>query len=214
MRCIHLCAAAALLISQAALATTYVEDFESGVANGWEPSAPEDWNVVERGNGNHVYRAYLASHAHSAYVSMLVGEFTDFDYRASLRNNSEGASYIIFRAQPGFTGFGGTAYAFGIDADCPTHKPKFFVYKVVDGRYQSLDRWQRSPYARCDSQGNRVRVVARGAKLRFYINGHQVLEYLDPEPLPAGRLGLLGYGGDLPGEQGHEFDNVLVITPP
>lgn len=206
-----------MALSGAAAAQTYLEDFEDGLAQGWEPGVPQEWTVFERPNGNRVYRAYAAAPAGDSYVSLL-GDRTldDFDYRVTLRDNHNLASYIVFRAQPGFTGLSGgtsTGYGFGIDAYCPQESGQFYLVKWVNGAIASSAGWIPSPYIRCDGSGNRLRVVAQGAEFRFYANGKIVARYIDRAPIVSGHVGLLGYGSQV-SAGGHEFDQIAVTPSP
>jgi hypothetical protein len=208
-----------MALSGAAAAQAYLEDFEDGLAQGWEPGVPQEWTVLQRANGNRVYRAYAAAPAGDSYVSLLGDRsFTDFDYRATLRDNHDLASYIVFRVQPGFTGLpdsASTGYGFGIDALCPQEAGAFYLVKWVDGITVSAPGdWIPSPYIRCDGSGNRLRVVAQGAELRFYVNGKAVFRYVDPAPIVSGQVGLLGYGAYGTTDGGHEFDRITVTPLP
>jgi hypothetical protein len=210
------------LISHGAWAADYSEDFQSGLAQGWEPSAEGEWAVIERGDtGNRVYRAYSESPTGTAYVSTYAGaEFGDLDFAVTVRNKTRTQSNVLVRAQPGFTGVIGqddTGYVVALATSCRFNGdyPGFLVYRTEHGVVQTLTPhgWRFTEYLRCDPAQNRVRVIARGGNLRLFINNHQVFHVFDVSPLPAGRIGLLGYvppraGG---GIKSYQFDDVSVI---
>ena len=202
----------ALLCPLLSSAASYVENFQDGVANNWEPQQPEQWEIY--GSKNLSYRAQDIDND-SVMISTYAGaEYQDVDYRVSIKKDNGYAVYAIFRASADFylkDGINkGSGYAFGISNDCGSGlPPSYSIYKLTDGVYQNIQSWTTAKQLKCDVQGNRVGINAKGRLLKFYINNKLVFRYRDKNPLGAGRVGLMGYTAQ-PFATTHDFDNIYI----
>lgn len=78
-------------------------------------------------------------------------------------------------------------------APSPRGNLNLAVYRRAEGEFREIARsdvsWPRG-------QSRTVRFEAAGDMLRVYLNGELVEDVWDPEPLPAGRVGVRHYGDD------------------
>ncbi|WP_131655556.1 hypothetical protein [Methylocucumis oryzae] len=203
-----------LMAAQVAYAVDYEEDFEDGLAQDWEAQTSGQWQIKGRSTTNRFYQASDAEND-TVMVSTYAGaEYKDLDFRVSARNNDVYAAYVLVRATPDFYHLAGiekgSGYAFGFSAECNGVLPSGYnVIKLTNGVYENIQPWTPSDALRCDTKGNRIRVVAKGSVLKFYVNNKLVYKFTDAAPLPAGRIGLVGYTGQ-PFPTVHRFDNVYV----
>ena len=117
-------------------------------------------------------------------------EYTDCDYTALLyRTEAVGKYYwgnsgLIIRASGGFIGGDPfNAYEFYY------HRGgKFSVWKNVGGSYYQLQGWTASSYINQGDAWNKLRVVAKGSNLKYYINDQLVWQSTDSS-LSSGRVG-------------------------
>jgi hypothetical protein len=204
----------ALLCPFSVSAEIYQENFQDGVADGWEPQQPEQWVINGRPKRNLNYRASDGDND-SVMISTYAGaEYEDVDFRVSLRADDNYAAYVVVRGSADFyrkSGINeGSGYAFGISAACGTGLPLAYnVYKLTDGVYQNIQPWVATDKLKCALRGNRIRIVAVGRLLKFFVNNKLVFKYRDAKPLAAGRVGLVGYTAP-PLPTRHYFDNVFI----
>ncbi|HUT31497.1 MAG TPA: S8 family serine peptidase [Sedimentisphaerales bacterium] len=198
-----------LIISDISMVGRYLEDFNDGQAQSWQEDVDVDWEVV---SGE--YRANQPSPTETiTMVATYGGEtFEDFSLEVKVRRDGSSgyARYVLFRATSDFEVFPaqiGSGYAFGIDEE------HYFVFKQVSGVFTNLVPWTISSYINPPTQWNTLGVVAAGADLSFYINGHLVNTLGDPD-LTSGRIGIIGYTGTTYSPaNSHFFDDVSVDKP-
>ncbi len=219
MRLLVLASAFVTLLAwgQAGSAESYKENFEDGLAQLWEPQATaQRWRVI--GNLGHKYKARASARFDGNMVSTYAGaEYANFNYRVSLRNKGDNASYMIFRATPDFSQQrsqspqSGSGYAFGIDnrACVSGGLGKYYIYKMENGSFSTIKAWTESLYIRCDKQWNSLRVSAKGGALKFFINSKLVYKFTDNAAILSGRIGVLGYSYTKTPTR-HYFDNIVV----
>jgi hypothetical protein len=106
---------------------------------------------------------------------------------------------LIVRGTPRFDYFNDwkTAYEFVYSS----YFRQFTVWRGVNGNWTTLKAWTTSP-AIVPNDWNTLAVVARGASLKFYINGSLVWSGSDSR-IASGQAGLWTWGGGSPDE---EFD--------
>lgn len=209
------------LFGLSASATNYVEDFNDGLAQDWQPQVRSQWSVGgDSPSQELVYRASAKPSFSGGMVTTLSNQkYSNLEYSADIRKISGGnyATYIIFRASKDFmstsAGVGiykGSGYAFGFHCVNNT-TPSFFIYKMQNDVNTKIIGWVPMPVEvqkGCTDYYN-YKVQASGKLLHFYINDVLVYSYKDPTPVRSGRIGLLGYSRTESVTQ-HAFDNLRV----
>lgn len=172
----------------------YLEDFNDGLAQDWNPTVGAVWNVV---SGE--YRAQSAVEAWM--LSQYEGKtWNDVTAQMTCRRagDSSYSAALILRASADFDDGVGSAYIFQISLD-----GEYSIWKQVAGSWSWIQSWTTS----LDIQPgvNVLRATAQGSALSFYINGTLVWSGNDSS-LAGGRIGLGGYTG---GDTIHFFDDVM-----
>lgn len=126
--------------------------------------------------------ARASGQAHFAYVSGF--HWQDYQYEVTLRCTGSSEqnvnwlkSYIFFRLQDEQN-----YYRFGIHGDAGV----IDLYKCVDGRFTKL---RASPLILKKDKWFTLRIEAKGAKLKGYINGRKILE-ADDDLFTSGGIGI------------------------
>ena len=189
-----------LVITNIALtADQYAEDFNDGLAQGWVPDIPADWQVV---SGE--YRAQsIDGFMFSRYAGQ---EWADLTVQMSCRRTGQpgNSAAVVLRATPDFDDSVGSGYVFQI-----TTSGSYGVWKQVGGASSWLQSWTTSPAISAST--NVLAAVAQGSLLSFYVNGILIWSGTDTA-LASGRIGLGGYS-DASFVATHYFDNVIVGAP-
>lgn len=186
----------------------YCEDFDDGLAQGWQPDLSQNWRVL---NGE--YRAQSAQQ--NLMVSTYGGRvWSNVEVQVSCRRDGALANSagVVLRASAGFDHGVGSAYVFQLSRfnGRPYYGGSYGVWKQVNGSAQWLQPWT---YTAAIAPGvNVMRAVAQGTTLAFYINGALVWTGNDYS-LSSGRIGLLGYTGQGDFQCTHYYDDVHAGEP-
>jgi len=116
---------------------------------------------------------------------------------------------LNFRSAVPVEGDPGAVRLFRLNGDLLTSKnPSFWPWG-------SWDLLLAEPYVNQQGMWYHVSVSAFGPDITVYINGAQVLHYVDTDaPVFTGRIGLAGFtGANVEGGQHVQFDNVRVYVP-
>lgn len=181
----------------------YREDFNDGLAQNWQESSDENWNVVD---GQYVYSPELCN----IFASIYTGEvFDDFHLQVNVNNTSpqENSSTLIFRATPDFCiyPYAGSGYAFTVLYRCGSYS--YQVSKIIKGVRTDIC-YNILPIGIVHNNFNKLAVNAVGSKLQFFINGTNIAEVIDSS-FSSGLLGLCGYNY----YSNSIFDDFIVTRP-
>jgi hypothetical protein len=180
------------------------EDFQDGLAQGWQPEAPADWTVT---NG-----AYRADSVTDNYMSSRFAprQWGDASARVEMRRAGDpyNAGGLALRASADFDPDGvGSGYLFLLGND------QYAVFWQNGAAYGALQGWSVSPAIKTGGAVNTLLASANGAELRFYINDTLVWTGVD-DRLAQGRIAAVGYTQPLSSyATTYTFDNVLTDRP-
>ena len=196
-----------LTLSAVTLGDTYSEDFDDGLAQGWEPNTPARWEVVEG-----EYRAMAGSLDKGMQSTYASANWSDLSVRATLRRtgNEYAVAALFARTSEDFDwwyGQHGQGYGLGIDAT-----GRYWLIKWVDGVGSYLQPWTASPFLNEGAEANEVLLSFAGYFIQVYFNGNLVWSCHDSDVSGPGRIGLGGYSG-WESEATHFFDNVTAGQP-
>ncbi|HNY26473.1 MAG TPA: S8 family serine peptidase, partial [Candidatus Sumerlaeota bacterium] len=182
----------------------YEEDFGSGLAEGWVPSNPAQWQVV---SGE--YRAQGIGIMQSFYTGTVWG---DLSVRVKMRREapSDHAQGVALRASDDFNWDtnGGRAYATAFSGN-----GSFWVGKFTGSGFSFLQNWTPSPFLNTAAGAtNEVLFVAVGNQLRVYLNGNLAWSGTDGTITEAGKVVLIGYGTSA--TDTYYFDDLQVEDSP
>ena len=165
----------------------------SGLAPGWQ-AVTGSWTV---GSDTYSTAGVINNAASAQYVTQI---YTDLDYQAILWRSGcmECANRLLIRGTPLPLGDANTwhnAYMFQYAGSGYAS-----VWKVVAGVPSPLLTWSYTPAIAQGEAWNRLRVIAIGNRLYFYINGSLVWSGADGD-LAGGRVGIGMYRDDSAGNK-------------
>lgn len=184
----------------------YLENFDLGLAVGWEPTVPDQWSIQSG-----AYRAGDPAQDYfmqSTYAGRL---WADCSFGATMRrvDTQSTVCRMLLRAGEDYRVEGtkaGSAYSLGI-----FDHGQFSVGKQVEGTFRYLQTPMTSPYLLAFSGGtaNRVFFNIRGDRLEVYFNGHLAWSGTDGDITGPGRVGFVPYTAiEEPTE--YLFDDIIV----
>ena len=181
----------------------FSDSFDSD-ASGWASGDFEDKysrNQVSIGDGRY---ALTVTAKELAYVEKILPnrKFSDFvlSVEATPRDTETHYSYgIAFRENPSLH-----AYAFEIGND------GLYSVQLYDGEWQKLKDWSSSEAIK-PGQTNRLKVIARGSSLTFFVNDEQ-LTTIENDSLAEGKISLVMDMFEKGRTATVEFDNLVVQT--
>jgi len=183
---------------------TYREDFNDGAAQDWLPTHPEVWQVVAG-----EYRASAAAASETLESAYQGTTWQDGWVRFKLRRTCgpTWAAAVAFRASDDFSwrSNAGTAYLVGISGN-----RSFYVGRYVDGQFAFIQPWGMTTSLKQLTGTNEVTVNVLGSRITVYFNGVRAWSGTDDSIAAAGRLSLMGYGGEAGPEAAYLFDDVEV----
>ncbi|MCE5228582.1 S8 family serine peptidase [bacterium] len=191
-----------LIISNISLNGYLLEDFNDGLAQGWTPEVPSQWEVIDN-----KYRAQAGT---GLRVQSIYSDQTWTDCSAQVTMTRTGymssAQDLVVRASSDFSWRDGTGsgYGLGISGD-----GSYYVIKWVSGSYTFLKDWTSSSYLQTGGAANVMRMVVQGTSIKVYANGNLLWSGTDSSVPGPGRVGVLGYTGSESATI-HYFDDVLV----
>jgi Secretion system C-terminal sorting domain len=155
-----------------------VEDFEDGIADGFDYYPDNIWTVED----GYLKCASWNSWKSSWHTSQ---EFEDFTLEGELVNQvSTNTRGLLFRAD-GPQAAGGNGYTFYVAYNLVN----FSVYKYTNGNLTILHNWTPSEFINTGvGESNRLKVVGSGSEFDFYINDNYVSSYTDAT-YPSGMVG-------------------------
>lgn len=146
----------------------YREDFEDGLAQGWD--LPPGWRIAAEGDGNKALRG--VDHRLARYKDDVWSDLT-LTLRVKI---IQGSLHIIFRTGGClryFVRIGGDTLVLGKTSPCGVHQDlRSREYYVAPGRWSEV----------------RIQVV--GGKIDLFVNGWTVLSFVDRAPLLLGGIAL------------------------
>jgi len=183
---------------------SYYENFDDGLAQGWEEIAPADWEVI---SGE--YRAD-AGDSYVIMQSTYTGQtWANCGVEATMRRTGDtgSAAGLAVRATSDFSWVTdtGSAYAVGISGD-----QSYWVGKWISGSFEFIQSWTSSLDLNAGTASNVVKINIEGTAIDVYFNGNLAWSGSDASIADAGRIGLLGYSGS---DTVHYFDDVMVTEP-
>jgi len=190
-----------LVISKITLRGAFRDDFDDGDADGWLPSDPAAWSVVDG-----QYRA--ESDADTYMISVYGGDtFGDLAASVSVRRdgNDATASGVALRTtsdfEPNETGSG---YMFSV-----AWNGSYCIWKQIDGNFEWIQPWSAS--GAISNDVNVLTASIDGTALQFFINGQLAWSGTDGT-LSSGHVALGGYTAPAYSTV-HTFDDVVVDEP-
>ena len=154
------------------LAGNYQEDFEDGLAQGWE--LLPGW-TVSVDEGNQVLAGKSGGARASASGNVIeVGDFVRVSLRLKLL---EGTFHLVLRGGPAGAYFISINNSFSSMNRQPV-QGKFEEHIVRSMRYTSPERWQQ------------LEVLLQEGRIEFLVDGRRQWVYTDPDPLGRGSMGL------------------------
>ena len=180
----------------------YTEDFEDGLAQGWDEDLDRKW-YVEDGT----YVAEDRGGATNSLVATYAGaRWADFSYE--VRFKREPGVCFLARITDDYDYYParGSGYALIVDVD------RFTVVRWLDGARTHLtpSLYVMTPFLNPPEDWNTVTLNLWGASLSFYINGNLVWAGEDNH-VSSGRIGLQAFYRGQPERM--YFDDVLVGPP-
>ena len=148
--------------------------FDGSTLSGWEPDSKCNWHV--RDGAIRVSKGELG-------LLVTEREFDNYELKVDFRSVRGANSAIYLRTPFEMTDVTTSCYELNIadfDDKLPYHHSptgSFMERKLCEGYHDTTD-WQH------------VEVIADGAYFAVKIDGRRVLEYTDPKPVEAGRIGL------------------------
>ncbi len=194
-----------VILSWGGPAGMYSEDFNDGLAQDWQPTSPDQWQVV---SGE--YRANPGA-ASSLTTSTYAGQtWTDLSAQATMRciNMTDGTTmFVVARATPDFVAdASGSAYVVGITWD-----GHYNVFAQISGSTVGLQPWTTSPLLHTGDQPNAIQLSLDGSTVKALINGSLAWSGSDSAIPGPGRVGLVAFGPG--GGTAAGFDDVIVDEP-
>jgi hypothetical protein len=200
--------------------TVYSENFDTGVAQLWEPQKLTQWTVSQKTTTNYVYQAKSSKKFNGGIISTYSGStYKNPDYSVSLRSTTSYATYLLLRATANFyedwNGITkGSGYAIGIS--CGNGVGYYYIFVTKDSTTTTIQSWTESSAIICDTTSsgldwNRLRVKANKDNFKIYINNTLIHTFTDSTITRSGRIGLLGYSTTTTPTT-HYFDKVQVST--
>jgi len=186
---------------------SYFEDFEDGLAQGWQSLVPSYWDVVSgeyrartSTTGVLMQSLYLGRLWQDRTVQVTVRRTGDLDIVAGL----------FVRASEDFDYPGGIGSTYGVGI---SGKKYYWVGKWISGSFVWLtDGWLYSSYLKYGETSNVVTFNIVGSEIDVYFNDNLAWSGTDNSITKAGRIGLVCYSGFY-SIANHYFDNVLVSKP-
>ena len=193
----------------------YFESFSDGLASGWTPDVGDNWAAA-----NSMFRARNTSTDPDFMTAVESTEWNEdiaVEVTTVQQGNDSHPHGIAIAASEGFDAgeFDGTLHATGSGyVFLIASNGAFSAWKFENGSQIPLKAWSYS--AAIESVANDLRVTAvaepdGGVRFRFAINGTQAWSGEDLEPLPNGRIALIGYSEG--NSTIYRFDNILVSPP-
>lgn len=177
------------------------EDDFGDPTSGWGQVSNEN---EEKGYDNGQYS--IAVKAINFFSFALAGQhFDDFilEVEASQVEGPDDNSYgVCVRYQEG--GF----YRFNVSGDSFYAVGKYTVEAEPGQEWADLTSWEKSSHINAGQSTNHLKVVGRGARFSFYVNGQHLIDVVDPS-FAAGDIGLFASTYDKPGTR-VLFDNLKV----
>lgn len=183
-------------LSWGGLGGLYSEDFNDGLAQGWQPTNPDRWNVVSG--------LYCASSDQTLTQSLYTGNtWADCSYQATMLGGDQPSpTYAVVRATPDFiAAVSGSAYVVAASPD-----GNYCVFKQLSGPTAGLQNWTTSPYLNVGGP-NVVQVSISGSTIKVFFNGNLAWSGTDASIRGAGYVGLIANPGT------YYFDDVIVGLP-
>jgi hypothetical protein len=182
---------------------TFADDF-SNPASGWTVLSKD---TRDRYYENDEWVYWIKQPGWDTWASGSIAFFSDFTFEADARlvEGPEQARFgLIFRKKDN-----DNFYYFYVDG-----LGRYKIGKMIGGEWQPVENidWRMSPYVGPGSATNRLKVVAEGPRMSFYVN-NQYLTTVQDGDLPAGEIGLIA---DAPREVETfkaAFDNVRAFIP-
>jgi subtilisin family serine protease len=195
-----------LIVTDISLGGGYFEDFNDGLAQGWEPTVPSQWVVVAG-----EYQAWDTSQTYRMQSTYTGQTWADCACQATFRRTGSmfNVARVVVRATDNFNcqNSTGSAYAAGIAGD-----GQYWVGKYVNGVFTFLQPWTSSPYLNTGETPNVVLLNIAGNAISVYLNGNLAWNGTDNDITAPGRIGLVPYtaSGD---STTHYSDDVQVADP-
>lgn len=185
---------------------SYSEDFNDGLAQGWEPLIDTRWSVIAQ---RYIGQAGATDqHLQSTYASQ---RWQDCYFQATMGRSGYlgSAARLAVRASEDFDdpASAGDSYMVGISGS-----GSYWVGRSISGVFEFLQSWTSSSYLNYGEVDNVVAINIEGGQIHVYFNGHLAWSGVDMLLSDEGRIGLLGYTGSS-SETVHEFDDIVVSAP-
>ncbi len=195
-----------LVVKNVKLASSieFEEDFDSGTADGWVPSNPAQWQVVD---GEYRAQGATAGWMQSMYMEEM---WTDVSARVKVRRGGSNTVALAVRASDNFFAEppAGTAYVVGFSGN-----GNYWVIKWTgSGGYAWMQPWTASPFLIPGAATNEMQIVVVGNQLRVYFNGNLAWSGTDSSISGPGRVALTAYGST-PTDT-YYFDDVQIEKSP
>lgn len=174
----------------------FIDDFNDGVADGWSVMSSNSYlNVTNQKYGGIVNRNYTVADS-------VAGEmWTNYSYEVDMIAISGADVNLLFR-------YTDSTHRYGFHISSGTIK----LEKVHPSTIGSEDV-KSEPITFNYGTTYHMKVTLDGAIIKIYQNNNLVLEYLDPDPMLNGKIGIrVGTGGISPSEVW--FDNIVVTEIP
>lgn len=183
----------------------YREDFSDALAQNWQPTRAEDWQIVDG-----AYRASPPTFGSFLQSTFAGATWQDAWVRCTLRRTGgpDWAAVLALRASDDFVWgdeMTGSACMVGISGN-----GMFYVGRYLNGQFAFVQPWSYCPALKMLTGVNDVTVNASGPHLAVYLNGTLAWSGSDDSITSAGRIALMGYAGDLVIGQTYVFDDVEV----
>ncbi|MBC7249373.1 MAG: DUF1080 domain-containing protein [Anaerolineae bacterium] len=176
----------------------YEEDF-TDPTDGWWTSKDADYEVAYR-DGEYVFHIVKDDYS----VWSWGGEyFTDFilSVEAGQKMGPLLNSYgVTFRFQDS-----DNFYRFSISGD-----GQYAIHRVLDGEWEPLVPWEKSPAVNAGENWNLLRVACQGPYMNFYINDVHVADVID-DTFVGGDIGFYVSTSEDKGNLEVAFDNLQVL---
>ncbi|WP_322494254.1 hypothetical protein, partial [Chloroflexus sp.] len=188
----------------------FVADFTAADSlNGWHivdldfimPEDRANWIVADGRLQQHFAGEFNDSRPFQT-VALAPGEYADATVRVSFYDAFNGVAGLVARYQ-GAVGYEASYYRLRLLKNEYEATPKYVLEKVVDGVATPLATLEGPGFA--PRHWHVIELDVRGGALVARLNGKVLLQATDPQPLPAGRVGV--YSRALGGMM---FDDFLV----
>jgi len=192
-----------LIINDISLDKKYLEDFNDGLAQNWEPTVSSHWTVL---SGE--YRASVSTST-TSMQSVYKGEsWQNCSAQVKIRRTGDmgSAARLVVRASDDFvaTSYQGRAYAVGTSG-----YGDYYVGKYTPGTFTFIQGWTFSPYLNTGTVPNIIIINITGAKIDVYFNDYLAWTSTDATISTTGRIGMVTYSGYSPYTISY-FDDVQV----